>query len=551
MQLRVVTSGLALGIVAVALVGLYLSASIRDGLFEQRIAQVEREHAGMTEQVRAAFSSSTATSTSDLQLLLHDMIDGLSAGGSSAQDFFLRRELGQHSRLIDVASAGPDLFGIVSTDLRKATVESDGQVLQSVLIPADHAMSGTPEPGVVVGSTVEVPSIGTYELYALYSLEPEQESLGFVQRVMAIGAVAILALLGALTWIVTRQAVRPVRRVATVAARLADGHLDERMPGSRGEDEMATLARTFNDMASSLQDQIVRMEELSAAQRRFVSDVSHELRTPLTTVRMAAEVIYASRGELDPAARRSAELLQTQLDRFEDLLSDLLEISRFDAGAAVLDVEQRDVRGLVSTLADALAPLAERKGVFLSVELPGEPATADVDARRVSRILRNLVVNAVEHAEAKPVEVTVAADAHAVAVVVRDYGVGLTAQETQHVFDRFWRADPARARTTGGTGLGLAISLEDARLHAGWLEAWGRPGEGASFRLTLPRRAGIQLETSPLPLVPRARGVALPPTGQVPVVHPATGPTPTAIPDLLSSDEAHELTAPADDVEAR
>jgi two-component system sensor histidine kinase MtrB len=551
MQLRVVTSGLALGIVAVALVGLYLSASIRDGLFEQRIAQVEREHAGMTEQVRAAFSSSTATSTSDLQLLLHDMIDGLSAGGSSAQDFFLRRELGQHSRLIDVASAGPDLFGIVSTDLRKATVESDGQVLQSVLIPADHAMSGTPEPGVVVGSTVEVPSIGTYELYALYSLEPEQESLGFVQRVMAIGAVAILALLGALTWIVTRQAVRPVRRVATVAARLADGHLDERMPGSRGEDEMATLARTFNDMASSLQDQIVRMEELSAAQRRFVSDVSHELRTPLTTVRMAAEVIYASRGELDPAARRSAELLQTQLDRFEDLLSDLLEISRFDAGAAVLDVEQRDVRGLVSALADALAPLAERKGVFLSVELPGEPATADVDARRVSRILRNLVVNAVEHAEAKPVEVTVAADAHAVAVVVRDYGVGLTAQETQHVFDRFWRADPARARTTGGTGLGLAISLEDARLHAGWLEAWGRPGEGASFRLTLPRRAGIQLEASPLPLVPRARGVALPPTGQVPVVHPATGPTPTAIPDLLSSDEAHELTAPADDVEAR
>jgi len=551
MQLRVVTSALALGIVAVALIGLYLSTSIRDGLFEQRVTQVEREHAGMTEQVQAAFSASPATSTSDLQLLLHDMIDGLSAGGSSAQDFFLRRELGHHSQLIDVASAGADLFDIVSTELRQATVDSGGQVLQPVLIPADHAASGEPEPGVVVGSTVELPSIGTYEFYALYSFETEQATLGFVQRVMAIGSVALLALLVALTWVVTRQAVTPVRRVATVAARLADGHLDERMPGSRGQDEMATLARTFNEMASSLQDQIVRMEELSAAQRRFVSDVSHELRTPLTTIRMAGEVIHAARDELDPAARRSAELLQTQLDRFEDLLADLLEISRFDAGAAVLDVEQRDLRGIVSGVAEAVAPLAERKGVFLSVELPDEPATADIDPRRVERILRNLVINALEHADAKPVEITVAADAHAVAVVVRDYGVGLTAQETQHVFDRFWRADPARARTTGGTGLGLAISLEDARLHAGWLEAWGRPGQGASFRLTLPRRAGIQLTSSPLPLVPRSRGVTLPPTGQVPVVHPATGPTPTAIPDLGDPEELEDLPVQTHDVEAR
>ncbi len=543
MQLRVVASALALGVLTVVLLGLYLSVSIRDGLFEQRLDQVERENAAMTEQVRQTFSSSPATSTSDLQLLLSTMVQTLDAGASSAQDFLLLSSVEQ-SRLLDVATRTQLQRELVSDELRQATVSSDGQVLQSVLIPAEYTASEQPEPGVIMGSTVDVPTVGEYELYAVYSFQPEQETLSFVQRILAIGYVAVLVALVALTWTVTRQTVTPVRRAATVAARLADGHLDERMPGSRGEDEMATLARTFNEMATNLQDQIVRMEALSNAQRRFTSDVSHELRTPLTTIRMAGEVIHASRDQLDPAARRSAELLANQLDRFEELLADLLEISRFDAGAAVLDVEQTDVRSIVTAVADTTAPLAERKGVFLSVDLPTEAPTADVDSRRVERILRNLVVNAIEHAEGKPVEVSVAADAHAVAVVVRDHGVGMTAAEAEHVFDRFWRADPARARTTGGTGLGLSIALEDARLHGGWLEAWGRPGEGASFRLTLPRRAGIQLEDSPLPLVAPSRGMKQYPTGQIPVVNPPTGPTPTAIPDLSGSiDETTDVEA--------
>ncbi|MDO8151496.1 HAMP domain-containing sensor histidine kinase, partial [Isoptericola sp. b408] len=224
--------------------------------------------------------------------------------------------------------------------------------------------------------------------------------------------------------------------------------------------------------------------------------------------------------------------------RFEELLTDLLEISRFDAGAAVLDVEHRDLRDVVTAVVDTAAPLAESKGVFLSVDMPGEPVRADIDPRRVERILRNLVVNAVEHAEGNPVEVTVGGDDEAVAVVVRDHGIGLTPDELNRVFDRFWRADPARARTTGGTGLGLAISQEDARLHAGRLQAWGSPGAGASFRLTLPRRAGIRLTGSPLPLEGPDRSGERPlETGQVPVVNPPTGPTPTAIPDLSASHE--------------
>nr|MDA8322779.1 HAMP domain-containing sensor histidine kinase [Actinomycetota bacterium] len=197
-----------------------------------------------------------------------------------------------------------------------------------------------------------------------------------------------------------------------------------------------------------------------------------------------------------------AELLQSQLGRFESLLADLLEISRYDANAATLDADPVDVCDLVRNSADVAQQLAERRGSRIEFRLPAEPCVAEVDRRRVERILRNLLVNAVEHGEGRDVVVTAAADRDAVAVAVRDYGVGLAPGEETLVFDRFWRADPARARTTGGTGLGLSIALEDARLHGGWLEAWGEPGHGSVFRLTLPRAVGAELAGSPLPLAP-------------------------------------------------
>ncbi|WP_425956358.1 MtrAB system histidine kinase MtrB [Xylanimonas sp. McL0601] len=540
MQVRVVTTALAVGVVAVAMLGGFLSTSVRDGLFDQRVHQLDLESARSAGVVREAFTSSPVTSSADVQALIISMVDPRRNGATSARGSMLASAGDTASvGLSDIASP-QGMRSLISPQLRAATLASDHQMWQSVRIPAALSDSGHEEPGVVFGAVVEVQTAGRFGLYTLYSLQPEQETLRFVQRTLALGALAILALIGVITWLVTRQAVTPVRRAAATAARLADGHLSERMP-SKGYDEMATLARSFNEMAASLQDQIRRMEELSTAQRRFVSDVSHELRTPLTTIRIAGEVIHASRDELEPAARRSAELLQQQLDRFEELLADLLEISRFDAGAAVLDVEQLDLEGIVGAVVDTATPLAERKGVFLSVKLPEDPAVADVDPRRVERILRNLVVNAIEHAEGKPVEITVGCNAQAVSVVVRDHGVGMTPEEVAHVFDRFWRADPARARTTGGTGLGLAISLEDARLHAGRLEAWGKPGHGASFRLTLPRRAGLSVESPPLPIVPEPRALAGLPPGQIPVVV-AADPTPTAIPDLSG--------LPADHLEA-
>ncbi|UWZ60150.1 HAMP domain-containing histidine kinase [Dactylosporangium aurantiacum] len=357
--------------------------------------------------------------------------------------------------------------------------------------PTRYLVMGTP---IVTGGE-------PLELYYLLPLKAENELVEFVALVVTVTGIALVALLALIAATMTRLVVKPVRVAARTAQRLSAGLLDQRMQ-VKGEDDLARLAAAFNQMAANLQRQIVRLEEMSRLQRRFTSDVSHELRTPLTTVRMAADLLFASRDDFDPAAARSAELLQAELDRFEDLLTDLLEISRFDAGFAALDAEPTDLVPIVRRVAERLESLAERCGVPLRVDAPEDGAIAEVDPRRVERVLRNLLGNAIEHGEGKPVVVTLAIDEAAAAVTVRDHGVGLKTGEEKLVFNRFWRADPSRARQTGGTGLGLSISLEDARLHGGWLEAWGAPGKGAQFRLTLPVRSGDRLVSSPLRLVP-------------------------------------------------
>jgi len=534
LQVRVLSTTMLLGLVAVAVIGVVLSQRISTDLFERRTSEVLQEAARATEQMQSNFDAAAIrTGTEITEMFQYSVQQSLLTGSPDRSVFLLRTPGPLPPAVVNDLVTNEALRSVITPELRAATAAAEGgQRWQSVGIPGDPTDPGALAPGIVVGSTVQVPIAGQYELYFLFPLSAEQETLSYVQRTMATGGVLLVALLVAMTWLVTTQTVRPVRTAARVAERLADGHLTERMH-VRGQDEMATLARSFNEMAESLQDQIERMEQLGALQRTFVSDVSHELRTPMTTVRIAAEVIGAASEEFPPALRRSAELLMTQLDRFEDLLADLLEISRFDAGAAVLDAERRDVRDVVAAAVDTVTSLAEHKGSWLRVDVPEEPTSVDLDPRRVERILRNLLVNAIEHAEGTDVEVTVGADERAVAICVRDYGVGMSQEAVEHVFDRFWRADKARARTTGGTGLGLAISLEDAHLHGGWLEAWGRPGLGANFRLTLPRRAGIQLTGSPLPLVPDN------PMPHAPAVHAETEESslareadPAAIPDL-------------------
>ena len=192
--------------------------------------------------------------------------------------------------------------------------------------------------------------------------------------------------------------------------------------------------------------------------------------------------------------------MQEQLDRFESLLVDLLEISRFDAGAAVLEIDRTDLVPMVERIIHATEPLAERNKLKVRFAAYERPAFVECDPRRIDRVIRNLVDNAIEHANGTDVVIELAGNPESVAVTVRDFGVGLMPGEASLVFSRFWRADKARARTTGGTGLGLAIALEDTRLHSGWLEAWGEPDQGACFRLTLPRQVGGVIEQAALAL---------------------------------------------------
>jgi two-component system sensor histidine kinase MtrB len=214
---------------------------------------------------------------------------------------------------------------------------------------------------------------------------------------------------------------------------------------------------------------------------------------------MAAEVIYEQKGNFDTNIARSIELLINQIDRFELLLSDLLEVSRFDAEAAALGVVNFDIAKLVKKTVDYLHP---SESALFEVSIPSEPVEIEADPRRIERILRNLISNAVDHGEGKKVQIQIKTSDNEVAIGVRDFGLGFREEDAAFLFDRFWRADPSRARTSGGTGLGLSIALEDAKLHQGQLLAWGKPNQGAHFVLTLPKRHGNSVQSFPIALIP-------------------------------------------------
>ena len=360
---------------------------------------------------------------------------------------------------------------------------------------------GTRLPALAVGEKITIPRAGTYEMYLLFSLDSQHATLALLSRALFLTGLALILMITLITSLVVRQIVRPVREAARIAEGFTEGDLTQRMQ-IKGKDEIARLGNAFNEMALSLQNQITRLENLSRVQQRFVSDVSHELRTPLTTLRMASEVIYSTREQFDPNIARSAELLVAQIDRFERLLEDLLEISRFDAEVAILESVEFDVVALAERCISDLALLAKERVTTITLIHPWEPVLIHADIRRVERILRNLLNNAIEYSESKPIKVRIVASENEIALGVRDYGVGLEAASAYRVFDRFWRADPSRARVRGGTGLGLSIALEDARLHNGELEAWGRQGKGAHFVLTLPRRSGDEVISRPIRLTP-------------------------------------------------
>ncbi|MFT4011204.1 MAG: MtrAB system histidine kinase MtrB [Nocardioidaceae bacterium] len=510
-QARVVISTVLLSAVVVSIVGWTLLRQITDGLVDSRteasVAEAIRGNQDAEERLRAASSLEAEPATQLSQLTSSLVSRGVAQGYEVIVSGPLARDADNVGRAGGVSStAGVDATS-VPDNLVRAVEDPHHTGTSWTYTRIDYVSSDRPSvPGVATGSTLVIPADGaTYAVYNLFPLTEEQQTLSLVRRALLTSGALLLALVAGLTWLVTRQVVTPVRLARRTAERLASGRLEERMQ-VRGADDLARLATSFNQMAASLQKQIRKLEDMSASQRRFVSDVSHELRTPLTTVRMASDVLHDARADFDPVTARSAELLQTELDRFEALLSDLLEISRFDAGAANLELEDVSLGDIARRVVESTRPLAEARGTRVVIDDADTVVVAEVDARRVERIVRNLITNAIDYADSADVLVTVAANEHSAALAVRDYGVGLKPGDEVRVFNRFWRADPARARTTGGTGLGLSIALEDARLHGGWLQAWGAPGQGTQFRLTLPRRAGDPPVRSPLPLAPADAG---------------------------------------------
>ena len=491
LPLRVVLTVFLASVLVLVLGGFLLMQQATIGVLDGKKETAKNEARQAVNTAQEQLYAADLTAEVNVDKLLLDLATGFASRAEQYEVIIIA-----HGQTI---TAGNAAVTSIPDRLRQQVEGSDKLLMTSTEINYRDLRASVP--GLVAGATLTVLGTGRYQIYLMFPLTQEIATLAVLRYAVVTTGAILVILLTFIAALVSRQVVTPVRAARRAAESLASGNLRDRMK-VRGKDDLARLGTSMNYMASELEKQINTLEELSAVQQRFVSDVSHELRTPLTTVRMAAEVLYEARDDFDPVAARSAELLQNELDRFDALLSDLLEISRFDAGVAQLSVEEVDLRDLVYRVVEANERLAETYQTEIAVHESGE-AKAEVDTRRIERILRNLLVNAIEHSEGHPIDILIETDDAAVAIAVRDHGVGFEASQARQVFHRFWRGDAARARTVGGTGLGLAIAMEDANLHGGWLTAWGRPAMGAQFRLTLPRNVGAILETSPLPLVPR------------------------------------------------
>ncbi|WP_217184478.1 MtrAB system histidine kinase MtrB [Streptomyces sp. AC495_CC817] len=498
LRFRTVTATMLLTSLAIFVTCVTMALVIQNDLFESRKNEILQDAVRVVDQAQSTLDSAEigddpAALTELWEGITSDLVRNSTADGVTA----MRIDQGLSAARVNGFTSGLS-SNLVSSALRNRVVQFDSwQSWQSVALP----VGGRTVPGIIVGAQLQVPQAGAFEIYFSYDLADADQTLTFVQRTLWIAGLGLVAIVAGISYAVLRSVSTPIVEAAETSARLASGDLGVRID-VHGEDELATLGRSFNAMADSIESQIKELGELSLVQQRFVSDVSHELRTPLTTIRLAADMLNDQREEFDPITSRTTELLHTQVQRFETLLSDLLEISRYDAGSVQLELEATSLAHLAEDIVEQMRPLAEGRGTELRLVAPGGYSPVDMDPRRVRRVLRNLVGNAIEHGESRPVVVTVDSNQHAVAVGVRDSGLGMSPEDAERVFDRFWRADPSRQRTIGGTGLGLSIALGDATLHGGTLEVWSELGVGTNFVLTLPRRSGEPVGESPVPIEP-------------------------------------------------
>lgn len=498
LSFRTITLIVLGSLLAIALTATMIVNQIKNSVFEQTVSINIEQFATDAQIAQERFSVTGSPTAAQSQRVALEVVSSMYDPSRGLIGSVLVRTPGQES--VDTAIVEPAtatstrVRSLITPELREI-VQSDSEYgWQSVSITAED---GSTTPGMVIGTDIRIPGSGNYELYAAYSLSSQQDLLGATFRALALAMIGLVFMLGLVSWIVMRMVLRPIRAASQNAQLLTHGDFDSRME-VRGHDELAQLGESFNTMASSLEEQFTRLERMSAIQTDFVSAVSHELRSPVTTIRMAGQLIFDKREELPPALKRSAELQHTQLINLDTMLSDLLEISRYDAGGMSLATEVADLEEIARDVIEMADPLAVDNGVVVRMDVTGD-TTARVEPRRVERVVRNLVVNALEHAEGKPVHVSVVGGRDAVAVRVQDNGIGLTPEQAEHVFDRFWRADSSRVRKSGGTGLGLTIAREDALIHGGTLEATGELGVGSTFLLTLPREPG-ETFTRPVPL---------------------------------------------------
>jgi signal transduction histidine kinase len=321
----------------------------------------------------------------------------------------------------------------------------------------------------------QVPGDEEDEAYFFFSEEDLWNDLADLRTILLVGlgiVVIAAALAGAL---LARRTLAPVARASTAARSLAEGLLDTRLP-VESSDEFGAWAASFNEMADALEAKITALSEAQARERRFTADVAHELRTPLTAIVNEASLLAEHLERMPVEARRPAELLVEDVSRLRDLVEDLMEISRLDAGTQPVRPESLDLGSLVAAAVRARA-WQDR------IDLDTGEVLLTSDPRRVERIVANLIGNALEHG-GRDVSVRVGSDGLGAFVEVGDRGPGIAREDLPHLFERFYKADPARAGR--GTGLGLAIALENARLLGGDIDVWSEPGVGTRFTLRLP-----------------------------------------------------------------
>ena len=501
LRARVVLFTSAIVVASLLLLGTALHALLARSLYTQQYKQAVYEVDRLRAQAASTLTTAAEMPEAELQpRIMKQLTSGQGTGNPSFTAVML---IGTER-----AQSSDDRFKVSDIPAGLVNHVVAGAEIAAVYIDAPP---GVPSGRVlVIGAPIRSDQ-ADYQAYFFYPLSFQEATLGLLTNFLLIVGVGLLAAVVIMTAISIGRVLKPIQRARDVAEEIAAGNLTARIPEATTQDDFGRLAESFNRMTDALAQKIGELEHVSSLQARFVSDVSHELRTPLATVRMAADYIHAARAGLPTDAQRAAVLLERELERFENLLEDLLEISRFDAGVINLEPVEVDLSSLLDEVVDALDAIAHGRKVDVSLRVDrGEgPPLVAADPRRLDRVFSNLVKNAIEHTSEGAVQVDVARRGHEVVVVVEDEGEGIPAEDLPHIFERFYRADVHRARTLGGTGLGLAIALENVNLHKGSITVTSTVGQGSAFTVVLPaaepqgkRQAGDEPDQTPTPTEP-------------------------------------------------